>query len=454
MEEEGYILVTDRTTEAAGQQLNKIKADATKDFFVKMITRDISLRDCIFDLLDNAIDGARRGASTTGSQPFIGRKIELRFDSQSFEIWDDCGGILLSDAINYAFHFGRKPNSPADVKGGIGLYGIGMKRAIFKIGRYCEVFSDADDAAFKVTVNVSEWESREDWDFAYEDRVRTDERGTRIKITDLNDGISQSLSDPAFKNELMRDIARDYAFFIQKELEINVCGDLVPSYTFQLSESNQVLPSFEEYEDDGVRVRIMAGLAEAIPNDVPDDLKPDKVDRFGWFVICNDRVVLPADKTDRTVWGDDDFNVWHPQYNGFAGFVFFYSDDQRKLPWTTTKRELDASSPLYRRTITRMKLVTKIFMDYTDRRKFDIPAAQKAETPIRQVNISELKTQQSLKLPRFESIEVKPDNVNISYRKPKREVEEIRSHIGNVAMTAKDVGSYTFDHFRKVELGK
>ena len=35
-------------------------ADAmpTKDFFVRMITRDISLEDCILDLIDNCLDGA------------------------------------------------------------------------------------------------------------------------------------------------------------------------------------------------------------------------------------------------------------------------------------------------------------------------------------------------------------------------------------------------------------
>ena len=137
----------------------EIHADATKDFFVNMITRDISLRDCIFDLLDNSIDGARR--LTGGHYDFSGRSISLAFDSKKFVIEDNCGGIKLSDAIDYAFHFGRKPQSPSDVKGGIGLYGIGMKRAIFKIGRICTVFSEADDATFTVWINVDAWKESE-----------------------------------------------------------------------------------------------------------------------------------------------------------------------------------------------------------------------------------------------------------------------------------------------------
>ena len=238
-----------------------------------------------------------------------------------------------------------------------------MKRAVFKIGRYCEVQSYAEDASFKVILDIPEWEARADWDFSYEDLPAGEANGTKIKIENLNEEVSQTLGDPGFKNELMKSIARDYAFFIQKGLSVSVGADAIPSYKYQLVESEQLVPAFDKYVDEGVTVDILAGLVDEIPDDVPDDLKPDMVDRYGWFVVCNDRVVLAADKTERTVWGDDGFNVWHGQYNGFAGFVFFYSDDQRKLPWTTTKRELDASSTMYRRAIARMKGVSKMFID-------------------------------------------------------------------------------------------
>jgi hypothetical protein len=42
----------------------KAEANPTKAFFVRMITRDISLADCILDLIDNSVDAAwqREGA--------------------------------------------------------------------------------------------------------------------------------------------------------------------------------------------------------------------------------------------------------------------------------------------------------------------------------------------------------------------------------------------------------
>ncbi|WP_202949120.1 hypothetical protein [Halomonas sp. KM-1] len=41
-------------------------ANPTKSFFVKMLTRDITLEDCILDLIDNSVDGAWK---SEGSQP-------------------------------------------------------------------------------------------------------------------------------------------------------------------------------------------------------------------------------------------------------------------------------------------------------------------------------------------------------------------------------------------------
>src|SRR5262245_6641840 len=93
----------------------RVHADPTKDFLVTMITRDISLLDCIFDLLDNSVDGARRGHDKPASpQPFEEARISLSFSDRNFAIVDNCGGISLSDAINYAFHFGRRPGSASD----------------------------------------------------------------------------------------------------------------------------------------------------------------------------------------------------------------------------------------------------------------------------------------------------------------------------------------------------
>jgi hypothetical protein len=441
-------------TPTAPDQAKRIHTDPTKDFFVKMITRDIDLRDCIFDLLDNAIDGARRKPASDVDKPLLGYEINIEFDQQHFKIWDNCGGIRLSDAIDYAFHFGKRPDSPADVSGGIGLYGIGMKRAIFKIGAIAGILSETEEECFKVTVNVPEWEKKADWDFNYEDSIAAGKPGTAIDVTALNAGVDAEFADPVFFNELVGLIARDYAFFIAKGLKIQVGTVTVPSYSYQLRSNENIEPASISYIDDGVGVRIVAGLIDNLPDDIPDELTPKDVDRYGWYIVCNDRVVLPANKTDRTIWGDDGFKVWHPQYNGFAGFVFFQANDQRALPWTTTKREVDSSSPLYRRTLKRLKEVTEEFIAYTNRRKEDITQAKQAEKPQNQVNVYSPAQERPMKLPVLSAAKQTDPLVNIGYKRKESEINLVRQHLNNRSVSNSEVGRITFEYYLDVELGK
>jgi hypothetical protein len=433
-----------------------VHADPTKDFFVDMITRDIALEDCIFDFLDNAIDGARRVGPRNGHErPLTGYRIDISFDRSHFQIKDNCGGITLSDAIDYAFHFGRRTDAPVDVEGGIGLYGIGMKRGIFKIGRKAEVISETKDDSFRVEVDVINWKKDpKNWDFEYFDYSRKGLQGTTINIVEPNPGIDAALGDPGFQNKLTKLIARDYSFFIDKGLSIFVCGQPAPSYRYGLKSSKDIQPAIQEYADDGVNVRIVAGMVDELPDDIPEELVPSEVERYGWFVVCNDRVVLAADKTRLTIWGDEGFKTWHPQYNGFGGFVFFSAKDQRVLPWTTTKRSVDNAHPLFRRTVARMKSLTDQFSSYTSQRKADPDAARAVERAAQQVDVTQLRGQQTMKLPSTPTNLVKPEYVGISYRRKVAQVEAIRHHLGRTYMSAKEVGEHTFDYFLKMELGK
>src|SRR5580692_4252845 len=122
-----------------GEAMETLVADAspTRWFFVDMLTRDISLQDCILDLIDNCLDGARRSmdggtAKTLPANAYEDYSCSVTLSRARFEIKDNCGGIPIDIAEKYAFRFGRDPKAPKD-KYGVGIYGIGMKRAIFKI---------------------------------------------------------------------------------------------------------------------------------------------------------------------------------------------------------------------------------------------------------------------------------------------------------------------------------
>ena len=68
----------------------------SKGFIVNMLTRDIDLNDTILDLIDNSLDGVKRMGK---DDDLSGYYVEIKFDGESFEISDNCGGIPLGSGL-------------------------------------------------------------------------------------------------------------------------------------------------------------------------------------------------------------------------------------------------------------------------------------------------------------------------------------------------------------------
>ena len=97
----------------------------------------------------------------------------------------------------------------------------------------------------------------------------------------------------------------------------------------------------------------------------------------GWTVLCNDRAVLYCNREELTGWGEADVPRFHNQFIAIAGIVEFKADDPSKLPTTTTKRGIDASSRLYLQVKNKMREGMRLFTDYTNKWKGRADEARK-----------------------------------------------------------------------------
>ena len=133
-----------------------VPARPVKTFFVSMLTRDIALEEAILDLLDNCVDGILRIGAGEADRPYDGYWASIDFDADSFVIEDNCGGIPET-LLNYAFRLGRAPDYPKDEepRGAVGVYGIGMKRAIFKMGESCVISTQHKTVSCEVHIRAN-----------------------------------------------------------------------------------------------------------------------------------------------------------------------------------------------------------------------------------------------------------------------------------------------------------
>ncbi|MCA3632243.1 MAG: ATP-binding protein [Methylobacterium sp.] len=364
----------------AGAATGTVYGGPTKRFFVSMLTRDIELNDALLDLVDNCIDGAmrQRKGHLSEAEPFKGFKASLNFSSTHFSISDNCGGIP-NEYIEDAFSLGR-PNIKKDGDlPTIGMYGIGMKRAIFKIGTKANVKSNSEDGFSEVSYSESWLDPENDeWDLPIiRSAASEDTRGVSIEVTKLKPDIGSQFANAAFINTLKSELAEHFGYLMQKGFQIEVNSESIRPKTLFLftaahSDETQIRPfDFEAtHQDVSVKVTIglFRGLAKEIEIDDETESPKDK-DAAGISVICNDRVILIGDQSIKTGWGDGTVPRYHPQFRAIAGLIIFSSNNAEKLPISTTKRGLDAGSDVYLLARKAAMEGLKTFTDFTNKWK-------------------------------------------------------------------------------------
>lgn len=366
-------------------QYEPVNASPVKSFFVHMLTRDIKLEEAILDLLDNCVDGILRSHAPSGkAAPYTGFRAEIEFKKDSFSISDNCGGIPWG-LHDYAFRMGRSLDRPPDAPGTVGVYGIGMKRAIFKMGKRCLISTQNDGRTYDVEITPDWTADEDDWNIPVKSATKpmpTD--GTTVVVGDLHPGIAERFGADAgaFRSDLERMVATHYAYIIDKGFEVKINGDVVKArptpFVFNKKprrrNSEGIQPFiFKTRTADGVDVFLVVGFTRPIPSE--DEIASEQEEKkyssldAGWTVLCNDRAVLYCDRTELTGWGEAGVPRYHTQFIAISGIVEFRADDASKLPTTTTKRGIDASSALYLQIKNKMREGMRIFTDYTNKWK-------------------------------------------------------------------------------------
>lgn len=377
--------------ESSAVKSSTVNAAPTKTFFVEMLTRDIDLRDAILDLLDNCLDGVVRskGFKRTNKAPYANYWAKITLDGAHFSIADNCGGISRELAEKSAFMLGRPADYKDDSEGPtIGIYGIGMKRAIFKMGREAEVTSQTSGEAFRVSISETWFGEKDNWFLPIvplQNPIK--HSGTTITVRKLVPPIQKQFAETEdFSTSLIEAISETYSLIIERGFGVQVNRSPVHPVPLILHSvdlqgyKNGIAPYLFKGNIKGVEVDLKMGFYRPAASE--DEVESETTGTHsahdaGWTVVCNDRVVLYRDKTRLTGWGEAGVPSYHAQFNSIAGVVHFRSDDAGKLPLTTTKRGIEAGSDVYLIAKEKMREALKKFTSFTNRFKVDQRYKQK-----------------------------------------------------------------------------
>ena len=425
-------------------QNKKVDASPTKGFFIYMLTRDIDLKPAIVELIDNSIDGAKR---VRRKSQYEGLFIRITMSKEKFIIEDNCGGIDIDTAQNYAFKFGRAPERKRKEEGFFtGIFGIGMKRALFKMGNKFEIVSKTYDEHFILKVDVAQWMREKDWDFQFdkaENGLQNTEVGTCITVENFNEEISLKFDNELFINSLIDYVQKYRTVEAENGLQIEINGITIDYRKEKLLESKDIQTYTHKIEDPEGTITIIAGITEKG--------EPAKA---GWYIYCNGRLVLYADKTSLSGWGDGS-RSYHNSLAEFRGYVYFESKNLLALPWNTTKTGVDTSNRLY--ILAKQKMVeamSQIFKKIDEmKRKYDVTdlcelefIKKAQERELTYSNVAQINQNRDFAISEVQKSE---PMTTISFSKPTREVDKVKKNMGE--KTNKAVGIKLFDYYCEME---
>ena len=434
------------------------RADPKKEFFIDVLTMDIDYKSCILDLIDNSVDAFTKTRRVAGN-------IKINFSEDSLEIYDDCGGIKETDLLETVFRFGGHiERTGEDI---LGIYGIGLKRAIFKIGNAFEFESyDGKDHNIVYEDDLSKWKERdtggiETWRFKVRKGTPREKKGySRLRIYKLKDAYKKI---PTLKEQISRDIRIKYVMFMNEGLSFHVNGVLIEPMSYGMPNTAVLEPAVKMIQQGDLRIKIICGYNPRASDKARE--KPPE-GKYGWNIFCNNRLILLDDTTASTGWGESGNTAFHTLYYPFSGYVWINSKDVSKLPVNTTKTGLVTSHETYKLVLKEMWALANPILSYIYKVRLleegsaideaeEAAAeqvsedAEKMDVNSNQKSIFELNEEKEFKAPL--ASKKKREVSRIQYDKPIREIEIMKKRMR--VKSKKKVGEKSFEYYLEQECG-
>ena len=309
------------------------------------------------------------------------------------------------------------------------------------------IISDHVDGGFELDLDVQAWQADKTvpWKFQLIRRppAAAEECGTRIRIWQLYEETQRRIRDTGFERELKENIATTYAYFLAKFVRIVVNGNVIEGEDLEVGSNH----ASDNFEVDDVSCTVVAGLGTPIEGKYRDG-------GSGWFVFCNGRTIIGADKSSKTGWNNNGLPIFQPKHRPFLGTVYFVSRGADKLPWDTTKARLNEDSEIWQLAKVVMARVGRGVTAFLDSRYSD-EGTEVAHRELREVAkermdaaTAAVASRRAFEAPR----RPRRTTTKIQYFAKIPEVKAIARHFGQAGMSGSEVGRRTFQHFLENEM--
>lgn len=262
-------------------------------------------------------------------------------------------------------------------------------------------------------------------------------------------------SDNSFLKKLRYELELEHLFAIHRGLEIRLNGTILNERKLDLICNEYFKPGYWHNKFEGLSVEVYDGISE------------DTGQEGGWYIFCNERLIVGPETTLITGWTGlrgDGVAEYHNQFHRFRGYVFFTAVKPERLPWNTTKTGMDMDSPIYKSVRQQMIEMMRPVMTL-----MNILKKEREGDTLDEEKIYNKLVQNSTPVPLLANVIVEKDTLptkfhfppeqpkkkrdkgtRILYYKPKGQVDKVKDFFQ--VSTNRDAGEKTFEYFYENEI--
>ncbi len=174
------------------------------------------------------------------------------------------------------------------------------------------------------------------------------EPGTTIAVTTLHPSVAEDFSDGSVVDDLKRELRLRHQESLDRGLILTVNGAPLKASRPSLQRSELLTPIYRTFavptEHGSVDVELFAGTVQAETRrgdgeeiDLGDAENFEDPSEAGWYLFCNDRLLMVAERSYVTGWGSS-AAAYHPQYRLFRATSISPLTMRRCCPGTRPRR--------------------------------------------------------------------------------------------------------------------
>ena len=203
---------------------------------------------------------------------------------------------------------------------------------------------------------------------------------------ELLPSVASEFQEASFLERLRSEIEFSHQAALAAGLNVTLNGHPLRSRPPRLLSSKEIKPRVvsKRLSSNGstVGMKLYSGFVkltdEGADTDDPDEFSG--LGLAGWYVICNGRMLLFADKTRLTGWGVEVAD-YHPQYRRFRGYVYL-TGDSAAMPWNTAKTTVDEDSAVWREARKEIVAALREARTAMNKIKSEVQGLSAAESPM------------------------------------------------------------------------